>query len=502
MSQESKKAVIYCRVSSAAQMQRGHGIESQETICREYARSRGLYVEQVFKDEGVSGSVLDRPAMKAMLKHLRRNKKDDTVVIIYDITRLARGISTHLALRTKIIEAGATLESPTMEFGEDSDSILVENLLASVSQHQRQKNAEQVSSRMRARVMNGYWVFSPPIGYRYEARPGQGNVLVRDEPNASIVQEALQGFASGRFRSAAEVQRFLAAHPSISKNAKGKATYKRGDEILNRVIYSGYLTFEKWDIHLVPGRHEALISYEEFERIQERLNGNKFVPIRKDVHEDFPLRGHVACSSCGNPMTAAWSKGRSTYYPYYFCHQKGCAMRGKSIQRDQVEGDFEAFLKELRPAATLYNVLRDMLSDAWEDRKAALKERAKGGTADLRRIEKKIEAVMTRITQIDSPAVISAYENEIKKLEANRVLVAECVELARKPLSSFEQTFRTALGFIANPWNLWSSGNASLRKLVLRLVFPMPVPYCRNQGFRTAATPLPFRVFSGSDTPD
>lgn len=42
--------------------------------------------------------------------------------------------------------AGATdrsrgkLESPSIEFGEDSDSILVENLLASVSQHRRQKS--------------------------------------------------------------------------------------------------------------------------------------------------------------------------------------------------------------------------------------------------------------------------------------------------------------------------------------------------------------------------
>jgi hypothetical protein len=48
------------------------------------------------------------------------------------------------------------LKSPTIEFGEDSDSILVENLLASVSQHQRQKNSEQTVNRMRARTMNGY----------------------------------------------------------------------------------------------------------------------------------------------------------------------------------------------------------------------------------------------------------------------------------------------------------------------------------------------------------
>jgi len=57
------------------------------------------------------------------------------------------------------------LESPSIEFGEDSDSILVEHLLASVSQHQRQKNGEQTRNRMRARLQGGYWVLNAPMGY-------------------------------------------------------------------------------------------------------------------------------------------------------------------------------------------------------------------------------------------------------------------------------------------------------------------------------------------------
>ena len=54
-----------------------------------------------------------------------------------------------------IANAGGFLESPSIEFGEDPDSILVENLLASVSQHQRQKNGEQTKNRMRSRILYG-----------------------------------------------------------------------------------------------------------------------------------------------------------------------------------------------------------------------------------------------------------------------------------------------------------------------------------------------------------
>ena len=71
------------------------------------------------------------------------------------MSRLARGLDAHLELRRAISAAGGVLESPSIEFGEDPDSILVENLLASVSQHQRQKNGEQTKNRMKARVQNG-----------------------------------------------------------------------------------------------------------------------------------------------------------------------------------------------------------------------------------------------------------------------------------------------------------------------------------------------------------
>ena len=38
--------------------------------------------------------------------------------------------------------------------------IFRENILVSVAQHNRQKNAEQTKNRMRGRVLNGYWPFA------------------------------------------------------------------------------------------------------------------------------------------------------------------------------------------------------------------------------------------------------------------------------------------------------------------------------------------------------
>ena len=69
---QTRKAVIYCRVSTKNQIKEGDGLGSQETRCREYARHKGYEVAEVFRDEGVSGGLIDRPAMQYMLAYLRR----------------------------------------------------------------------------------------------------------------------------------------------------------------------------------------------------------------------------------------------------------------------------------------------------------------------------------------------------------------------------------------------------------------------------------------------
>jgi site-specific DNA recombinase len=45
------KAIIYCRVSGAKQATQGHGLESQESRCREHTDKQGYQVVAVFPDD-------------------------------------------------------------------------------------------------------------------------------------------------------------------------------------------------------------------------------------------------------------------------------------------------------------------------------------------------------------------------------------------------------------------------------------------------------------------
>ena len=491
---EISKAVIYCRVSSSKQTVRGDGLNSQETRCRDFAKYRGYDVVEVFRDDS-SGSLTTRPGMQAMLEYLRKRKNDPHAVIIDDISRLARGVMAHFELRMKIDKAGGVLVSPSIEFGEDSDSQLVENLLASVSQHQRQKNGEQTVNRMRARIQNGYWVFQAPVGYRYERSSGQGKILVRDEPNASALQEALEGYASGRFETQVEVKRFLERQPSFPKDLPGgQIRNQRVYDMLTRVIYAGYIEAPKWNIPLRKGQHEGLISLETFEKIQTRLKSSAKAPARKDINADFPLRGFVLCNDCGKPLTACWSKGKNKKYPYYLCPTKGCPSYRKSIKRDELEGAFEGVLQSIQPSEGLFALVKAMFRDVWDMRLQQSSDAAKAHKSNIKRLDKQIDQLLDRIVNANNSSVVSAYEKRIAKLEREKLLAEEQLAQCGKPRHTYEESFEHAMRFLANPWNIWKNSDLALKRTVLRLAFVEPLPYCRNQGLRTPKLSLPFKA--------
>ena len=490
----NQKAVIYCRVSTKKQAREGNGLDSQETRCREYAGYRGHEVIQVFTDD-MSGSHSGRPGMLAALAFLKKHRKDNVVLIIDDISRLARGIEAHLKLRADIASAGGVLESPSIEFGEDSDSILVEHLLASVSQHQRQKNGEQARNRMRARLQGGWWVFNSPIGYRYQKCVGGGSALVRHEPVASIIGEGIEGYASGRFGSQAEVKRFFESHAEFPICRHGFLTNEQVNRILTRPIYAGYIESKEMDVSLRKGQHEGVISLETYERVQERLAGKAYAPVRQDINVHFPMRGFVACGECHHPMTANFSTGRhGTKFPYYVCRHRGCDKFGKSVARAKVEDAFEEMLRQLVPSPELFALVSKLFRKRWDEAEAKVKESRVSMKLEVAALEKKIAQFLDRIVESDSATVIGAYERKVEELERSKLVMLEKTARCGTSAKGYDESFRTAFEFLGNPWKLWENGNFEDKRIVQKLVLASHLEYDWNEGVRTPELSLPFKL--------
>jgi site-specific DNA recombinase len=495
---EIARAVIYCRVSTPDQEKEGHGLVSQETRSRQFAEQNGLHVEAVFPDtKSGGGDFMKRPGMVALLSFLDAQPDEQFVVIFDDLKRFARDRDFHFRLRDAFRQRNAQIKCLNFNFEDTPEGEFIETIMAAQGQLERMQNARQVAQKMKARMQNGYWVHNAPVGYHYKTIRGHGKVLVAFEPLASIVREGIEGYASGRFQSQAEVKRFFEGFPDFPRNKHGEIKQQRVTDMLTNPIYTGHICSETYDINWLKGQHEGLIAVATFDKVQERREGVAKFPMRRNIGDDFALRGIACCAGCNVPFRSSWSKGKYKQYAYYLCQTKSCDHYGKSIARDKIENDIGEVIRQLQPSHTLVNLITAMFKHAWDTRLEQAKVIQMAAKRKLHECEKQIDTLLGRLVETSNPSVITAYENKITTLDREKALWNEKATKTPPCQHSFEEKLELAVQFIASPWKLWSSNDIKLQRLVLKLAFADRILYDRNEGDRTPKLSLPFKALEG-----
>ena len=198
-------------------------------------------------------------------------------------------------------------------------------------------------------------------------------------------------------------------------------------------------------------------------------------------------------------MTACWSKGRSRSYGYYLCDTKGCPESRKSFRKEAVEGEFEALLTTLVPTKRLLDLSLSMLRKCWDARVARGRQQFASLQESLHDIERKVEQLLDRLMQASGASVITAYERRVRELETQKAMINDRIAACGKPQASFDETYRTALSFLRNPWKLWHSERIEDRRALLRLVFAERPVYARDEGYRTAEISIPFKLLGANN---
>lgn len=253
-----------------------------------------------------------------------------------------------------------------------------------------------------------------------------------------------------------------------------------------------------WGVSLQQGKHEGLVNFETFEKIQMRLKGKSFAAARPDLNRQFPLRGSIECADCDSPMTASFSTSKTgAKYAYYMCFKKGCESYRKSIRRDKLEGEFEGLLQSIVPSTKMISLFEAMSRNAWDMQATQSLVHKRDLDRKIRTSEKDIAKLLDRIVNASNDSVIAAYESKLETLECEKLVLTEKAASAGKPKCSFNEMFELAIIFLSNPYKLWERDNLLGKKTVLRLAFSSPLSYHPGSGFRTPQTSSIFKALEG-----
>jgi DNA invertase Pin-like site-specific DNA recombinase len=154
---KKKRAALYMRVSSGEQ-----NTEAQERALRDYVGRRDCMVHKVYRDQGLSGTSVNRPAQNEMLKDCRRGSLD--VVVVWKFDRFARSLKALISGLELCRSLGIDFVSVTeavdtsLPAGE-----LVFQMIGAVAQFERTLIGERVKSGLANAREKGKVLGRPPL---------------------------------------------------------------------------------------------------------------------------------------------------------------------------------------------------------------------------------------------------------------------------------------------------------------------------------------------------
>jgi site-specific DNA recombinase len=266
--------------------------------------------------------------------------------------------------------------------------------------------------------------------------------------------------------------------------------------ILRNPLYAGRITVPKWGIVDRCGDFEALVSEAVFDRVHARLSGRLRGKVpRTRNHLDFPLRRFVRCGDCGNPLTGAWSSGRSARYGYYECARCRQVRVGKIV----LERAFVALLSQLEPRPEYMRLFNAIVLDVWKKRQSPAREdrgRLQARVVGLRqRLDKLVDLLARGV--IDEPT-FERNQDELRQQIVEAEI--EFQEAAAEHLD-VEAILAFAQEVLTNAARLWEQASLEHKQRLQSAFFPEGLVF-DGRGFRTAVTCLAFEALSAPGGPE
>jgi len=367
---QNHKVGAYLRLSKEefSNEKESNSITNQKLIIDNYLENNKEYkLVDYYIDDGYSGTNFNRPEFQRMLIDIK-NKKID-VIVIKDLSRLGRNyIETgnfieviFPGMGVSVISVDENCEIDSSDYYGD-DYLPLKNLF-------NDTYAKDISKKVRSSLIvkkyNGEFVGKlAPYGYIKD--PKDKHKFLIDKNVSHIIKKIFNMILNGKSRR--EVADFLndndiltpSEYLKINTDKDVTIIKKWNSEMVNSILrnenYTGTLfqgkkrklnyridkkiKLDKENWIVTENHHEAIISKEDFDKVQEILDRKS--KVNKDGSIDI-LSGILKCKCCGSNMIKRTSKGKVYYYCSNYYRTKKCE-NNKSISKSIVE---EVIKKEL-----------------------------------------------------------------------------------------------------------------------------------------------------------
>jgi site-specific DNA recombinase len=453
------KAIIYTRVSTKEQAENNTSLASQKRYCEEYALKNGFEVVEYFGGTYESAKTDERKEFQKMITYARQNLSIG-FILIYSYDRFSRSGANASYIADELKKQGINVISITQAVDtSNAGGLMQQDFFFLLSRFDNEMRKDKTKTGMTELLRKGNWLWSPPKGYKnlnkYH-RAVEWDIVVTEE--GELLREAFKWRSKNTY-SSAEITRKL--------NHMGmKIDERRLHEIFKNPFYCGILITKMLPDEIILGRHEPIVSQEDFIKInttENKVISKTYVPNS----DELPLKTSICCPKCGYLMTGFYFQAKNLHY--YKC-QKKC--NGVNMSALKVHNWFQATLNDHQ--LNLNNIDSEILPELM---KMKLEELSETDTKEIAAVKTKLTQSKNELDNIEERYAIGKIDTLIynKFSEKYKQEISELEEKLLNPnmsSSNLEKCIKNALKIARKLSKIWNSGDLFEKHKLQHLIFP------------------------------
>ena len=392
------KAGLYLRLSKEDDVSKDESdsISSQRELLLSFIKKDPkIDIYNIYVDDGYSGTTFDRPNFQRMWEDIKNGRIN--CVVVKDLSRFGRNtIETSNYIEVIFPMLKVRFISLTDQIDSYLNPQSINGLLVPFKNIMNDEYARDISVKVKSAQNTyrnkGLFIGSFP-SYGYIKDPNDKHKLIIDEEASAVVKQIFQMYLSGmgfltiakkltndRVKSPFEykVQKGYNYKTPVAKNKYHIWRDTTIQRILTNQMYVGDMvqgtrsvinyrnhkikpkSKEEWVI--VRNTHEAIISREDFDKVQNMLQSNKKDYIKP--FRTYVLGGLVICGDCGAVLETALCSSKNLKNKYYFrCPtymlSKGLICSKHTIRNDYLEATvFQIIKKYIELSVDIESILK------------------------------------------------------------------------------------------------------------------------------------------------
>jgi len=351
---EEYLVLTYERVSTEDQVQT-KSCDDQKTTNDRFIASQGwkTATNGDYRDEGISGSSLERPGLQDLLIRCEEDSEIGAVIVT-ETDRLARGNLSYITIREALKKYSVKITAVTQPMIDDSEEgELIGEVFGAINGFFSKITRRKSMRALDEKAARGWWPGWAPIGYKNvnigtEDKPER--IIEVDEEKAPYVRQIPAIYNKGY--SYQEISDKL-----FDQGLRGKNRGKVSPEEIRKIIFSDfYLGDFLWRGKKYEGKHPPLLKYLEVKRARRRSQEKGHIHSGKALRDKFIFkRLPFYCGECKELRITAECKvkhykKRTAEYVFYHCTKswggwKNCTQ--PSINKNNLIEEFAE--KAVRP---------------------------------------------------------------------------------------------------------------------------------------------------------